>query len=530
MRAIWFISLLLITVCVIDAKIAKKNSLRIRTNEARKIKAIDSLQNVVVADVKSGVEKHSPWYSKLIPIYPNEAKKFFSLSFMMFSIIFVFTMTRDTKDALVVTNCGAESIAFLKVYGTIPAATGFMVLYSYLSSKLSTINLFYAILAPFFAFFTTFAFLVYPNHQRLHFYVADFASGGSTYVLNLFRYWTFSLYYIAAELWGSVGVPLLFWTCANDVVRVDEARRMYPVMSMIGNLGPIFAGLVTSFVSDFVARRSLSDEDAFQTSLKILSLLMLGAGSIIAILHKNIRAIHAEEKLLMQQNNKELRIVPKENVAAPQKHKKPTFQESVKILAGSEYLRNIAVMVLSYGLTIEFTEIIWKSAVKMAIPDKTEYINFMGRCSSLVGVAAFVMMFVGTSIVQAAGWKAGALITPVMMGALAAPFFGILLTKSYSSKKALLLAVYVGLMQNVLSKATKYAIFDPTKEMTYIPLDPLSKTKGKAAIDVLGAKLGKSAGALIQQLLILICGNIFASAPVLTGLFYAVLFIWLSKY
>lgn len=43
------------------------------------------------------------------------------------------------------------------------------------------------------------------------------------------------------------------------------------------------------------------------------------------------------------------------------------------------------------------------------------------------------------------------------------------------SKKALMMAVWVGMVQNVLSKATKYALFDPTKEMAYIPLDKESK-------------------------------------------------------
>lgn len=96
------------------------------------------------------------------------------------------------------------------------------------------------------------------------------------------------------------------------------------------------------------------------------------------------------------------------------------------------------------------------------------------------------------------------------------------------SHATLLVAVYIGLVQNVLSKATKYAIFDPTKEMTYIPLDKDSKTKGKAAIDVLGARLGKSGGALVQQILVVLFGSIMSGAPVLAVLFYVVIIAWIA--
>ena len=46
-------------------------------------------------------------------------------------------------------------------------------------------------------------------------------------------------------------------------------------------------------------------------------------------------------------------------------------------------------------------------------------------------------------------------------------------------------------------KSAKYAFFDPTKERTYIPLDENSKVRGKAAVDGVGSRLGKSLGSIL---------------------------------
>jgi hypothetical protein len=52
----------------------------------------------------------------IFPIHgPHEVKKFLLIGSMKFFIIMALTLTRDTKDTLIVTQCGAEAIAFLKV-------------------------------------------------------------------------------------------------------------------------------------------------------------------------------------------------------------------------------------------------------------------------------------------------------------------------------------------------------------------------------------------------------------------------------
>ena len=88
---------------------------------------------------------------------------------------------------------------------------------------------------------------------------------------------------------------------------------------------------------------------------------------------------------------------------------------------------------------------------------------------------------------QVFGWGVAALITPTLLFATGATFFALTLFSARLSPLVaalgttpLMLAVIVGACQNILSKSAKYSLFDPCKEMAYIPLDPESKTKGKA--------------------------------------------------
>jgi ATP:ADP antiporter, AAA family len=448
----------------------------------------------------------APWYFSVFPIYPKELAKFFSLSFMMFWIVFVFTMTRDTKDALIVTNCGAEAIAFLKVYGVVPAAALFMITYAKLANNLSPRTLFYVTLAPFFIFYALFAFVLYPLRDILHPLSIKVPEGGLSFAVNLFRHWTFSLYYIITELWGSAGIPLLFWSCANDVVQIDQvgsslpcltfitsafyrhqscrpshylfllslkAKRLYPLIALIGNLGPILSGVAMTVVSNAVSKTNSNDEVAFEVSLKILTGMMCGAGALVTGLHWYIHKLTDGEKeerirvqlLTPQGRATRLAKEAKKKLDKIAEHKKPklSFIESLRVLGSDKYLRNIATMVLAYGLTMEFTEIIWKSSVKSLFPVKSDYLNFNGRYSTMIGICSFLMMFVGAKVVDVLGWRAGAMMTPVMMAVLALPFFASIIIGGTKSPETLKIAVYVGLVQNVLSKATKYAIFDPTK-------------------------------------------------------------------
>jgi AAA family ATP:ADP antiporter len=278
----------------------------------------------------------------------------------------------------------------------------------------------------------------------------------------------------------------------------------------MGGLAPIVAG-------QYVARYA-SQADDFDGSMHRLTYAITFAGAMICVFY------HFSANLA---DKEQASVVKTAGNTGKKKKEKMSMGESMKFLANSQYLRLIAMLVLGYGLSINFTEIMWKSLLKKKYPDPLDYQRFIGNFSSAVGFATCVVILFGVHVIRVLGWRIGAIATPAIMSILAIPFF-LCIIMGIDNPARLSIAVALGTAQSLLSKTAKYALFDPTTQMAYIPLDEESKVKGKAAIDVLGSRMGKSGGSLIQQGLVFLFGNILNAAPAVAVFYYAVLFTWLN--
>lgn len=399
-----------------------------------------------------------------------------------------------------------------------------------MSNKMSQAQVFYAVLVPFLAFFASFAGIIYPNRTFLHPHAAADALQALlpsffTPLVSIFRNWTFSLFYCLAELWGSIVVSVLFWGFANDVTTVDEAKKYYPLFGLGANVALIFSGRYVNLVSKL--RASLpSGVDQWGYSLKLLMGAVVAMGSLIGLLFH-----YMQTKVLTDPE-----CVSQERELKRKKTKtKMTIGESAKYLASSPYIRNLALLVICYGMSINIVEVSWKAKLKAAFPDPNAYSAFMGNFSSATGIVTLFLMLAGRWIFKVFGWGGAALVTPVTLLGTGATFFSLILFPQFFEPivaklgtTPLMLAVLVGALQNILSKGSKYSLFDPCKEMAYIPLDNEQRTKGKAAVDVIGNPLGKSGGSLIQQFLIATTGSLQHSTPYLGALLGGIVLTWIN--
>lgn len=438
----------------------------------------------------------NPLRMAVFPVMNTELYRFIPMAVMVFFTIFAFSLLRNFKDALITTAPGgaAEVLPFLKAYVVLPCSIAASLAYMRLKKAADFKSAYFIIVSFFVAFFALFAFVLYPSVDSIHPSKALLNSLQSAYprlqfLFPIWANWTYSIFYVIAELWGTFALSVLFWQFANDTTSPEEAKRFYPLYVLSGNIGliliePTFSLIEYSGITDVTMVCGIS--------------ACSGLAMMATFWHINAHVLPYSTPVSK----------------APKKKKaKLSFGESLRVLVRSEYIGYIALLVLSYGMIINVVEVVWKAQVRTLFTTRATYAAFMAAYTKYTGIATIVMNYTSKGIIRKFGWITGAMVTPIACGVFSSIFFVYVLNQSLfeslipATYTALSVAVWFGAYSVLLSKGSKYSFFDPTKEMAFIPLDSDLRTNGKAAVDGVGGRLGKSAGGLITTGLLVLTGT-----------------------
>lgn len=475
-------------------------------------------------------QEFGPIRSFLWPIHRRELRKLIPMLLMLFFICFNYTILRNLKDALVVTSSGAEVIPFIKVWVMLPTAVLLTILFTRLCNRFSQERVFYIMISLFLLFFALFAFVLYPLHPFLHpkgVILHQFLPAGFKGFIAMCCNWSFTAFYVMSELWSTCILTVLFWGFANEVTKVEEARRFYGVLGVSASFSSIVAGQAANFLS-FSTMSVLFPfgNDAWGQTIVLLVMVVLVMGGLTMATFRWM-----SRKVLTDPSFDEFHFAKK----AMKIKGKLSVRESFSYLSSSKYLICIAVLVVSYNLVINMSEVAWKDQLARLHSNPNDYNMYMNNLTSTIGVLALMTALFMAKIIERFGWTRTAMITPIMMAVTCAGFFSFLLFQDLWSTAftviggtaPIMIAVFFGAAQNCLSKAAKYSVFDATKEMAFIPLSHECKLKGKAAIDGVGSRVGKSGGSLLYQGLLMLFTTVSASTPYVAAILLVAIILWI---
>ena len=480
--------------------------------------------------------RNSPVRNLVWPIRSFELVKFVPMALLMFAILLSYNIVRAIKDALIMTKIAPEVISFIKLWIEMPAGILIVLLYSVLCNKLSTEKVFRIIVGGFLLCFGIFVYIVYPNQHFFHPDIAYIDHCIQAYphlkwFIKIWGQWTFVLFYVLGELWPLVVFSLLFWQLANKITTTEEAKRFYPFFSFFGQSNLLISGSIIVYFSSsrhIFSSLFINIADPTEVMIKSLMLVVLFSGIISLLLHWFI-----EQQIIAAAQSADK--------ASSNKVKSQVFElslgKSVQMVLKSHYLWLTCILLISYSMTMNLIEGLWFSKVQSYYQTTEKFVKYQGTVLLWTGVFTMICSLLGSSIIRYFGWFWGALATPVMIMIVGSLFFLSCLFESRLEEffhmlhigSAAYMILCIGALQNILGKGVKYSLFDSSKEMLYIPLSDELKTKGKAAVDVVGAKVGKSSGA-IMQFIIFSC---FPNAgyvdiiPLLMVLFVMICVFWI---
>lgn len=405
-------------------------------------------------------------------IKKDEMKKITLLGLTFLFTIGSYWLLRLLKDVVLVKLAFPEALGWSSDEGRlwIPVVKtmspfvvfGIVTIYTKLVDMFEKYKLFYIIVSFYTIMFSVTAAILFAQ-----------ANYGDAFVGATLLKYTGVCNYLLTESFGSV-IVALFWSFTVSSTTSDQAKRSFPFIVALGQLGSIGG-------SSLVLIKNLPVWPLFFIAIGFLLCIMLTIKYLIATVPKSEMKSDREEK-----------------------KKKPDMLGGIRLLVTKPYLMGVLVVSTFYEIAATIVDYQMKSQAAI-IPD-FDFKWFMGVFGVSVNALAFVMALLGTSkLMKKYGIRICLLVYPVSFAVSLIALYGYFMHSP--STLSLLWATFAVML---IVKAASYAVNNPVKEMMYIPTSKDAKFKAKGIVDMLGNRSAKMTGSQFNSALN-VPGNAIAS-------------------
>ncbi len=419
----------------------------------------------------------------------SEMRKCLGMSFLMFYTILGYNIMRGMKEAVLINlpGSGAAYIPLVKLFVVLPLSFALGIFYLSIRQRYGTFRSYYLLASLFLTYFIVYTYLIVPQHNYFHpsadwVHVMQQAYPSFRFLFVILGNWSGALYYACGELWGTFTLLILYWQIANEMFSPERASRIYPILSFISSIALLSASFALKYLVNVT--------NALETSTMILSclgVLMLGT------------VCHIQQLV--------------SNDTSPPVHQvktkvKPPLRDCIRTVSTQPHILYLTLCIVLFSVLTNMFEVSVKEKMASIYKNQNAYLDFMSTFTQYKGLLCMIINLFNFHFLRRLGWFNIAMITPIVCivsvnsfllynnnAALVAELFGHIDVGFY--------AAWAGAVGMVAIYASKYTFFDITKEMALIPLADNDRANGKAAVDGVGGRLGKSGYGAIHFVL---CG------------------------
>lgn len=273
------------------------------------------------------------------------------------------------------------------------------------------------------------------------------------------------LFYVFVESFGSL-VVALFWAFATDTTSPGPAKRGFPLVVAIGQMG----GIIFPFSLGGLPHRLHCATDAL--SMICLSFLIV---SIVPLVRYFLRSTPSE-------------LLTSFHAPAEESKEEPGFLEGLKLLLKNRYLLGIFAANFIYEVVVTIFDFNFKIMASTA-HSGVALSNYLSIYASSVNIVSLLCLLLGISnVTRYLGVGVALAAMPVIVGGALVGFLSL-------NTLSFLFALMVG------SKAVNYALNGPALKQLYIPTTPDVKFKAQAWIETFGSRTSKQAGSMFNMTL-----------------------------